>query len=243
MSVISPIPTYDDHASVLEFTFRGSYQNIPLSYYLHFLVVRGSVWDEMNAPPSYGDWLDQYWTSAKTSYFAANNRDFVAVSISLHEVLDTELAGDGTTRTVLGDGATVPLNQTSLTNPDSEMMPSYVSVYVQKRSHQIPNDVVGSVRFGFVPESFTEKAFGSSRLTQIAKNYYQGIANGLIVSFPTTEPVDGNEISSRMGILKKKDAIGTASPWLHTYGVDEMRVRYGLGTQNTRKRVRNTYTI
>lgn len=246
-SATTPIVTYAGHASIFELRIRCTQQTVPYVNHLHVAIERDGSWDNGQPSPTFWEVIDGLWNSWDGPWMQVHDRDrYKLTELWLGEVLDYD-SSSGQPVPIYGDfhslvdftglSGRVEGAQVDLT----DHMPSYVAIYCLKQKDASPRNINGSLRLGPVAEEWTEDS-DANRINAATKLVFQGQVDNLLVPVAVTAADGGNIANCTMVIMQKTPAAGMAAPWDFVAIPDRIKVRFGLGTQNTRKKTRNTYT-
>lgn len=245
-SETTPINTHASHAVIFEFRVKLALGTSKFSNYIHVAVERDSGWDTGQPSPTFGEMMGGIWSTWDGAWLDYQSLDVSLNLLRMSEVLDYANVG-GQPAPVYGDfhekvdftgfpGVHVGQFSSSI-----EYMPSFVSIYVLKQADASPFNVNGSLRLGPVSEEWTVFP-DKNRLESGAQSTINTRVQDLLTGVSVTAADGGNVALATMVIMRKTPAVGMAAPWDFVAIPDRLKTRFGLGTQNTRKKTRNTYT-
>ncbi len=239
-------PHNSGHPIIVEFVVAKHDSNlIPYLNVLHYRFEEGTGYDGGQDPPNWGDVEDAMWDVLSPFFLDTYPPALVMDYLDVRVVDDAHLDTHGQVRLDYGDTATViaadldPNFGGSVTVPT--LLPSYCQIFFRKKVAHSPKDILGSIRLGPVGDNWVTGGT-EQRLDPSYQATFQTLADALLD--PVSIAASGgssNTLTATLGLLQKKLVVGTGTPWSFCPAVEELKCRFGLGTQNTRKRVRGTY--
>lgn len=241
----TPIETHASHAVIYEWRIKRKIDaNRKFSTYLHVRVERDGSWDVGEPAPTYFEFIDGIWDEWNAPFMASYQTAFLLDSLRVSEVTDYTIVA-GQPAPTYGEFYEMT-NFTGIAGPTfgqggpgNPYLPDYVQIFILKQADASPRNVVGSIRMGPVQEDWTITT--GNRLEDSTQAAFQANINDLLTPRAITAADGGNIINCSIVIMRKTPAVGTAAPWSHVIAPDRYKVRFNVGTQNTRKKVRNTY--
>jgi hypothetical protein len=247
-SPTTPITTYAGHAAVYESRHQVTLDTRSFSTYLHFTATRDGSWNGANPSPTFFELMDAIWTCVHSPWMDFHATGILSLTkLRVSEVTDINL-GAGQPVPVYGDfcelvdftGFFDDVTSVQTVGYPTAYYPSYTSIYALKQKDASPRNINGSLRYGPVLVNWAV-ANDPNRLDGTIKADLQSALELMIAGFQVTASAGGNTVDVQLGILRKTPAIGLGAPWNFMAVPDRIKVRHNLGTQNTRKRTRNTY--
>lgn len=247
-SPTTPIGTHADHAVIFEWRQTVRQATFDFTNYLHFAVTRSGGWDLGEPSPTFFEFMNGLWTCVHSPWMNFHGTGVLSlIKARCSEVLDYTNVG-GQPVPDYGDFCElvdftgfddITTSEQTVGYP-TDYYPNYVSIYCLKQKDDTPRNINGSLRYGPVLSSWGVPG-DPNQLDTTTRGNLQTAMNGMLADFQVTAADGGNVINVQLVIMRKKPAVGMAAPWDFVAIPDRIKVRLGLGTQNTRKKTRNTY--